>query len=120
MRSAPDCRSALKTGAHSSAAGRARAFCACCRRTWRALLAALRAPRTPGPAATPHNRTAPRSSNPDAANDKATAKLLGAALGSDVELGGISTGYAPRWVQASESIRSEMVVLKERITKLRE
>ncbi|KAI8470175.1 MAG: hypothetical protein J3K34DRAFT_458972 [Monoraphidium minutum] len=56
-------------------------------------------------------------------NDKATAKLLGAALGSsdgDIELGGISTGYAPRWVQVSEKIKSEMSVLRERITRLRE
>jgi hypothetical protein len=66
--------------------------------------------------------------------DKATAKLLGAALGSssegDVEMGArgaaggddggqIAAAYAPRWVQVSENIRGEMVVLKERINKLK-
>ncbi|KAI8474871.1 MAG: Qa-snare protein, Tlg2/Syntaxin16-family [Monoraphidium minutum] len=62
----------------------------------------------------------------DAPGDKATAKLLGASLGggSDVELGAagprIAAGYAPRWMHASERIKSEMVVVRERITKLRE
>jgi len=66
-----------------------------------------------------------------AASDKATAKLLGAALGGgsdeagggDVELATtsarIGAGYAPRWVRLSESIRVEMSIMKERITKLK-
>jgi hypothetical protein len=80
------------------------------------------------PAAHP-SRPHPRARRPSpaagagAAGDKATAKLLGAALGGDVELAeglGISAGYAPRWMQASEGIRGEMLVLRERIAKLRE
>lgn len=64
------------------------------------------------------------------AADKATAKLLGAALGSssseggggDLELGParIAAGRAPRWVAASEGIKGEMLVLRERMAKLRE
>lgn len=56
--------------------------------------------------------------------DKATAKLLGAALdgGSDLEAGstGIAAAYAPSWVQKSEKIKADMGVLKDRITRLRE
>lgn len=68
---------------------------------------------------------AKRTRIPDVIEDRATAKLLGAALGSsdgDIELGsaGISTGYAPRWVQVSERIKGDMADLKERIAKLRE
>jgi syntaxin 16 len=58
--------------------------------------------------------------------DKATAKLLGAALGSsddrgDVELGsGIAATFAPSWVSKSEKIKGEMGILKERMSKLKE
>ena len=62
-------------------------------------------------------------------DDKATAKLLGAALGSssdggDLELGcgvgAITASRAPRWVVASERTRAEMMLLRDRIVKLRE
>lgn len=80
-------------------------------------------PPSPKYTATPHLSI--HSSTTDAYGDKATAKLLGAALGGsegDIELGSakIGTGYAPRWVQMSEKIKLEMTVLKERITKLKE
>ncbi|EFJ50543.1 Qa-SNARE, Tlg2/Syntaxin16-family [Volvox carteri f. nagariensis] len=59
-----------------------------------------------------------------AQSDKATEKLISAALGnsSDVEAPGPSTSssVAPVWVQQSERIRQELKVLKERIAKLRE
>eukprot|EP00879_Flechtneria_rotunda_P010105 GHRR01010563.1.p1 GENE.GHRR01010563.1~~GHRR01010563.1.p1 ORF type:complete len:308 (+),score=91.35 GHRR01010563.1:249-1172(+) len=58
-------------------------------------------------------------------DDRATAKLLGAALGSDsadIEMGssGISASYAPSWVARSEKIKGQMAVLKDRINKLKE
>ncbi|GBF90215.1 hypothetical protein Rsub_03348 [Raphidocelis subcapitata] len=64
-------------------------------------------------------------------DDRATAKLLGAALarsseggGGDVELGRpsqtIPAAYAPRWITASENIKSEMTVVRERLGKLKE
>ena len=61
----------------------------------------------------------------DSYNDKATAKLLGAALGadtSDIEMAntGIAAAFAPSWVQRSEKIKMAMALLKERITKLKE
>jgi syntaxin 16 len=63
----------------------------------------------------------------DPCHDRATAKLLGAALGSDaagdIELGsssGIGASYAPSWVTRSEKVKGEMTVLKERINKLKE
>lgn len=60
-----------------------------------------------------------------AEDDRATAKLLGAALGAsdgDIELGsvGAASAYAPRWVQVSEGIKGEMAALKDRIARLRE
>eukprot|EP00878_Enallax_costatus_P028292 GHUV01030546.1.p1 GENE.GHUV01030546.1~~GHUV01030546.1.p1 ORF type:complete len:152 (+),score=35.10 GHUV01030546.1:328-783(+) len=59
------------------------------------------------------------------ADDRATAKLLGAALGansSDIEMGssGIGASYAPSWVSRSEKMKTEMTVLKDRINKLKE
>lgn len=61
----------------------------------------------------------------DPYSDRATAKLLGAALGgdsSDIEMGstGIAAAFAPSWVQRSEKIKAEMGILKERINKLKE
>eukprot|EP00775_Hariotina_reticulata_P011097 gene11097-11251_t len=63
----------------------------------------------------------------DPYHDRATAKLLGAALGSDaagdIELGsssGIGASYAPSWVTRSEKVKGDMTVLKERINKLKE
>jgi hypothetical protein len=82
------------------------------------------------PLAADRLRPAPPASGAGAGaggGDKATAKLLGAALGGasdagDVELGvrGITTTCAPRWVEASERARGEMVLLRDRIAKLRE
>ncbi|GBF92946.1 hypothetical protein Rsub_05782 [Raphidocelis subcapitata] len=66
---------------------------------------------------------AKRSRMPDVAEDSATARLLGAALGEggDVELGSVGASpYAPRWVQASERIRGEMAELKGHISRLKD
>ncbi len=56
--------------------------------------------------------------------DKATEKLMKAALGSssDVEAATASTSssLAPVWVQQSERIRVEMNLVKERLNKLKE
>lgn len=60
----------------------------------------------------------------DPTTDRATAKLLGAALGSsDIEMGSggaIGASYAPSWVVRSERLKADMAVLKDRITKLKE
>ncbi|GIL47780.1 hypothetical protein Vafri_3964 [Volvox africanus] len=57
-------------------------------------------------------------------SDKATEKLMSAALGnsSDVEAPGPSTSssVSPIWVQQSERVRQELKILKERISKLKE
>ena len=77
--------------------------------------------------------------HPHRTTHSATAKLLGAALGSgagDIELGGLDGGdglgglggaggalhspEAPRWVAAAERIKGDMAVLKDRIHRLRE
>lgn len=69
---------------------------------------------------------------PAHAHHSATAKLLGAALGSsDVELGGltgsggggsseIGAAYAPSWITRSEKIKAEMGLLKDRLSRLKE
>lgn len=57
--------------------------------------------------------------------DKATARLVGAALTepSDLESGlnsGLSPGMAPDWVLQAERIRTEMGILQEKLTSLKE
>ncbi len=71
--------------------------------------------------------TPPRRLTPtyDAHGDRATAKLLGAALGGDsgdIEMGGsgIAASFEPSWVVTSERIKAEMALLKERMGKLKE
>jgi hypothetical protein len=70
-------------------------------------------------------RCHPSVTSSDYHNDKATAKLLGAALGadtSDIEMAntGIAAAFVPSWVQRSEKVKGSMMVLKDRITKLKE
>ncbi|GMH33333.1 hypothetical protein BSKO_01167 [Bryopsis sp. KO-2023] len=55
--------------------------------------------------------------------DRATAKLVGAALNgaSDLELGGVDeASVVPDWVVQAERIRTEMGLLKDKINKLKE
>lgn len=65
-----------------------------------------------------------RARGPVVHEDRATAKLLGAAIdgSSDIELGseGIAAAFVPSWVQKSEKIKAEMSVLKDRMNKLKE
>lgn len=66
---------------------------------------------------------AKRARGPIVQEDKATAKLLGAALdgASDVELGEVIVpGTTPSWVLKSEKIKVEMGMLRDRINKLKE
>lgn len=79
------------------------------------------------PPCSTHLPNTTRATNPrlgDHTTDKATAKLLGAALGSsDIEMGSgaaIGASYTPSWVARSERLKTDMAVLKERITKLKE
>lgn len=55
---------------------------------------------------------------------RATAKLLGAALGggADIEMasGSIGTSFVPNWLARSEKIKADMSLLKGRISKLKE
>ena len=51
----------------------------------------------------------------------ATARLVGAALGSDVELGNAAGGgVAPLYVERSERVKAEMGGLKVRLNRLKE
>lgn len=68
---------------------------------------------------------APTHPSSDGYNDRATAKLLGAALGGDsgdVEIAssGIAAAFEPSWIVRTEKIKGEMAVLRERMNKLRE
>lgn len=66
-------------------------------------------------------RTEAKRANPAAAtDDRATARLVGAALGSDVELGATPAAFAPAWVQKSERLRNDMNELKNQLVKLKE
>jgi hypothetical protein len=67
----------------------------------------------------------PLTISSDGYNDRATAKLLGAALGgdsSDIEMAstGIAAAFEPSWIVRTEKIKGEMAVLKERMNKLKE
>ncbi|GFH08512.1 Qa-SNARE protein, Tlg2/syntaxin16-family [Haematococcus lacustris] len=58
-------------------------------------------------------------------SDKATLKLVGAALqgsstSEDMDATATTSATAPVWLQTSEKVRSEMGILKDRLAKLRE
>ena len=90
-------------------------------RTWHLTAPHVRHPHASA-CCTPHAPLTSRLGDPT--TDRATAKLLGAALGSsDIEMGsGGASGasYAPSWVVRSERLKADMAVLKDRITKLKE